>query len=630
MLANIGRVSADPTEAVAELLRAAAGQPTGTAVEATVREVARLLPDARLNTATIADLVFRLRAGASERRWRERHVRDVLATTQQLLVSPAAEVALTEVIAAARRLVGSDIVHINYGFDELTHRRLVRRSEGEISEQWRDFPTQAGSGITGVVLQTDAPYVSEEYLDDTRIVRTEEAEERVRRDGIRTMAGVPIRRDGRCDGALLASWRTPTVVSADQIEDMGILAALAGGALQRAQRDERQRTTIAELEACIDRLAERAAALDRFRELTLSLSGVLARRGDLDQAIELVAAAFEARAALCGADGAPLHGTEPGFPPPGWTPPDAAGWTAPMQERQVVGCTVTVEGVAAAALVLDRPELDPDAAAALAQAANLCAVLAARDSLDDARVIRSHEHTITELVTPTATAATPAARLLTRSLRRSGGGTVAVIRLSDPGDPRLPRVRRLLAGPDGVAGEHDGRLVGIVPRPPDQVAAQLRGMLGDDPRDWQAGVDPIDSAAGVPDAHERARLCCGAVVRLTLTDPVAAAADLGFAGLLMCDPGPDSLGRFIDRTLGPVLRHDTDRDAQLLVTVEAYLGSAFSLQRTAATLHIHPNTAYKRLQRVSDLIGAGWQEPARLAEVQLALHLHRLLAPAGR
>ncbi|RCV47090.1 helix-turn-helix domain-containing protein, partial [Marinitenerispora sediminis] len=49
-----------------------------------------------------------------------------------------------------------------------------------------------------------------------------------------------------------------------------------------------------------------------------------------------------------------------------------------------------------------------------------------------------------------------------------------------------------------------------------------------------------------------------------------------------------------------------------------------SPRRTGTALHVHANTVAQRLDRVADLLGAGWNRPERELEVQLALRLHRL------
>ncbi|HET8681140.1 MAG TPA: helix-turn-helix domain-containing protein, partial [Micromonosporaceae bacterium] len=47
----------------------------------------------------------------------------------------------------------------------------------------------------------------------------------------------------------------------------------------------------------------------------------------------------------------------------------------------------------------------------------------------------------------------------------------------------------------------------------------------------------------------------------------------------------------------------------------------------AEVLHVHVNTVTQRLERLTTLLGEGWQRPERALELQLALRLHRLRAP---
>ena len=54
------------------------------------------------------------------------------------------------------------------------------------------------------------------------------------------------------------------------------------------------------------------------------------------------------------------------------------------------------------------------------------------------------------------------------------------------------------------------------------------------------------------------------------------------------------------------------------------IAAAYGLGLAAAALHVHPNTVSQRLDRVAGLLGAGWRNPARALDLQLALRVHRL------
>ena len=72
--------------------------------------------------------------------------------------------------------------------------------------------------------------------------------------------------------------------------------------------------------------------------------------------------------------------------------------------------------------------------------------------------------------------------------------------------------------------------------------------------------------------------------------------------------------------------YDGEHQRDLAATLETYLEQARHHARTCEVLHIHPNTLYQRLDRVTEVLGPQWKEPDRALELQVALRLHRLLA----
>jgi DNA-binding PucR family transcriptional regulator len=122
-------------------------------------------------------------------------------------------------------------------------------------------------------------------------------------------------------------------------------------------------------------------------------------------------------------------------------------------------------------------------------------------------------------------------------------------------------------------------------------------------------------------AYAEARRCLDALTALGGTDRSASPQDLGFLGLVLADT-PDTAA-FITGAIGPVLDYDARQDTELARTLEAYYASGGSPRRAAERLHVHPNTVSRRLERITELLGARWQEPGRSLEVQLALRLRR-------
>lgn len=129
-----------------------------------------------------------------------------------------------------------------------------------------------------------------------------------------------------------------------------------------------------------------------------------------------------------------------------------------------------------------------------------------------------------------------------------------------------------------------------------------------------------DLAAG----YAEARGCLAALRTLGQVGEVSDPAGLGLTRLLLGEGGPEQLAEFVAGTLGPVLAYDEARGSSLLDTVEAWFASGGRLRRTGERLHVHPNTVTQRLERIGELLGADWREPARSLDVQLALRVHRL------
>jgi hypothetical protein len=66
---------------------------------------------------------------------------------------------------------------------------------------------------------------------------------------------------------------------------------------------------------------------------------------------------------------------------------------------------------------------------------------------------------------------------------------------------------------------------------------------------------------------------------------------------------------------------------ELLQTLETYLRHDLDRRRTAAALHVHPNTVDYRLRRITRLIGLSPARPADLPRINAALVARRSLAP---
>ena len=116
---------------------------------------------------------------------------------------------------------------------------------------------------------------------------------------------------------------------------------------------------------------------------------------------------------------------------------------------------------------------------------------------------------------------------------------------------------------------------------------------------------------GVRSAHEEARQTAALLLALGRAGSAATSDELGLYRSLFGSSGRAGLTTFISSTVGPLLAYDEEHQRDLAATLEAYLQQARHHARTCAAIHIHPNTLYQRLDRVTKVLGPRWKEPDR-------------------
>ncbi|MBF5080945.1 CdaR family transcriptional regulator [Quadrisphaera sp. INWT6] len=97
-------------------------------------------------------------------------------------------------------------------------------------------------------------------------------------------------------------------------------------------------------------------------------------------------------------------------------------------------------------------------------------------------------------------------------------------------------------------------------------------------------------------------------------------ARLGVAGLLLGGHDPGVVDALVERQLGAVLAYDAQHGTHLAETAAAVLEEG-SRSAAAARLFVHVNTVRQRLERLHQLLGAGWEAPPRSLDVHAALRL---------
>ena len=184
----------------------------------------------------------------------------------------------------------------------------------------------------------------------------------------------------------------------------------------------------------------------------------------------------------------------------------------------------------------------------------------------------------------------------------------------------------------GVAG---GRLVGVVPGWATPAPAHTREMLteacqavaGALPgvrRPLLLAGTPQADASGVSVGLARARELLETARRLGHQSGVLLARDVAAPHLLLSTVDPQLLREVAADQVGALIEHDRAHRSELLRTLDAYLGSALSKTRTAATLGLRRQSLYDRLGRIERLLGVSLEDPGHLLGLQLGLTAWRL------
>jgi DNA-binding PucR family transcriptional regulator len=218
-----------------------------------------------------------------------------------------------------------------------------------------------------------------------------------------------------------------------------------------------------------------------------------------------------------------------------------------------------------------------------------------RVSLDDAYVV---------VVVRGAPADAPAA------VDRRAAGYVGLRRI-------VEGVRAYLKPPAGslLVGVRDGEVVALYPAAAAAEAdtvrrecEELAAALADDRvsiglSSWHPGAAAIE--AGYEEARAAERLAEG----IGTSGRALAYDEVLIDHIVRSGP---AIERALDETLRPLVEYDRTHNTALVATLRAYVDAGFNVTKSAAALHLHPNSVVYRLRRIKDLTGRDVHEPDEL------------------
>ncbi|WP_180928466.1 helix-turn-helix domain-containing protein [Streptomyces sp. AJS327] len=577
------------------------------------------------------ELALALHTRNSRQQQREAGMVRLVDALRDLAAAPDLDELTQDIVRQARLLLNLDTAYLGFR-DSSTGRLHIRVVDGHVTRtpMGLEIPaTEAGPPPNAA----GAPFWTPDYLADQRVGHVENLDRMVRAEGLRALISVALRDGSEMIGALFLGARTVRYFTHDEVSLASSFATLAAVSIRRTRLSGHARTRIAGLKAGLREAENHVTLLRRsndaqskLMELALHGSGVRAVLAEAADALggplllrgtdgeviastgempvtgdrELTRVIFEAHAARS----ALTLGN--GF----WIAPVIAG-------REGLGT-----------LILHSTEtVDECCVRLLRLTAQLCALLLLMPrSLAVTEVQLRDEFFDDLLIAPPWSLRQLTERSHRLAVDLSAPHVLVTARVDDgllsrAGVWATSYANRL----NGLKSVRDDCLVFLLPgtdasQAARSVHAELSALL-DRPVTVSAAGPGSDPAA-VADLHQEARHCLEALTALGGTGSSASAQDLGFLGVLLSRDY--DIGGFISTTLGPVLEYDRERRTDLTRTLYAYFDAGQRPKYAAELLHVHVNTVSRRLERLTELLGADWQEPGRALEIQLAARVHRI------
>ncbi|WP_327666554.1 MULTISPECIES: helix-turn-helix domain-containing protein [unclassified Streptomyces] len=581
-------------------------------------------------------LALRVRADLEGRRRREAELSALFETAHDLAGLRDLDSVLQAIVQRARSLLGTDVAYLSLN-DPDRGDTYMRVTEGSVAARFQQLRLGMGEGLGGLVAQTARPYVTDDYFKDDRFQHTHTIDSGVRDEGLVAILGVPLMLGHHVIGVLFAADRRARVFEREQIALLGSFAALAAAAIDTANLLTETRSALAGLERANEIIRDRSGVIERASDVHDRLAELVLRGGGVHDVAAAVSQVLDGTVDFTEAVDAPSAPLEASR---------AEGHAVCHEDDWIAA--VTAGGELLGALVLrGHPGLDPVDQLTLERAAMVTSLLllARRSAAEAEQRVRG------ELLDDLLDARDRDPRLLRERASRlhadlDATHVVLAARLdgtAPDADQEAAARRRLWSAAShlaatrhGLAAARDGGTVLLLPLTPGDIAADLARttahQLGTAVHEavTVGASAPVQDLAAHPEtvtaAYAEGRRCLEALRLLGRSGDGAAAEDFGFLGLLLA--GDRDIAGFVDRTIGQVVAYDERRGTDLVRTIDAYFTCGMSPARTKDELHVHVNTVAQRLERVARLLGDDWQSPARALEIQLALRLHRLSAPA--
>ncbi|TLP93880.1 GAF domain-containing protein [Nesterenkonia salmonea] len=547
------------------------------------------------------------------------------------------EALLAAMLRRARLLLGADMAYVSLN-DLAEGETYIALTDGVRTESYATIRMPFGTGVLGAAAAGGKLVLTQDYLADETLLRLPEIDRIVEREGVRAIAGAPMRVGGRVVGAFLVAHRAPRGLGARAREALEQFAVHAAVALDQARRSEEITRLRGELRVRdTGESAERRRLEDLVRLDERLMGAMVGASHEVAAVFSVLEESLDEPVALYDPTGRLLLGRDVVHEEdrPSWWLRSAidtslSGGGAAVARLEPGECGVMAVAAASDHLsTLVVQDSSAEALAALSHAAPFIAVMVLLGRTAAVEVELEQISLVEELIdSRAAVRPSTASRVAAHGLRLDGATAALVIDFAGEARGETVRMTRVaLGGRGALLSAHDSHLCVLVnAESAHEVGASIAHNLE------LAGVRAIVGAAhasaggvrGVRRAHAEAVELADAARAVGWESGFADIAALGVVGALVHDRSGVTARAIVERALGPVLTYDNSRGTELAETLHEFFAAGGALKTTATAMRVHPNTVRQRLERIDSLLGTQWRNPAEQLHVQTALQLWRL------
>lgn len=521
-----------------------------------------------------------------------------------------------EIVTQAAKIIGTDIGYISLN-DPATGMTSILATHGVVTEQFRSISMPMGSGILGIVAATNKPAWTYDHREDPKVTHIPAVDEAVRAEGIRGILGAPIQHNGIIIGALLVGDRRPRRFTSDDVTALALLGSLTAAAVELANIIEAERTVVNSLTVARESLASSVEELERLVSADRELLELLSSNASFAELAKCLSELLQTPVLLWRADNKELVSS----PTPNSVPltPEVVPHRTPVEfNGRLLGEIRTTgshgrfdEAIvhhacsAFTAIALFHEEL----AAATSRKVDDLVYAAAIGTIGPQEVMRLRQLTGIDLDHPEnlyfVGVHDPSARLTRFGLERKISGTAAItkhdqhfcILLQTKGTAE--KALQELATPIADTTEAPNSLPLFI------------------------SAVPLSSAPSIQHAHDMALEFVNAARALGLHSQVVTEENLGTVGMIL-GAQDRAIAVLTERSVAPLVHYDARHATELEKTAYRYFLCGHSIPATAKALFVHSNTVRQRLDKITALLGPGWDSGVRSLDIHMALRVRAL------